>query len=89
MIAAIIGVVCGIAASVPMLYVLAASVERHAPFNMGVLIACCLAPFIVLQVLTLAVNFYWHDIAAQFGLYASVSFLAVVVLAVLRARPWR
>ena len=87
--AGVIGVVCGLVASLPMLYVLAASTRRVASFSIGVLIACCAVPFIVLQVLMLAVNFLWHEGAVRFGMYATVSFLAVVVICTIIARPWR
>ena len=83
------GVVCGLFAAFPMLYVLAASTRRPGAFSMGVLIACCAAPFIVLQVIMLAVNYLWHEGAVTFGMYSSLSFLAVVVIATLIARPWR
>lgn len=87
--AGVIGVVCGLFASLPMLYVLAASTRRVASFSLGVLIACCVVPFIVLQVLMLAVNFLWHEGAVRFGTYSTISFLVAVVICTIAAKPWR
>jgi len=84
-----IGVVCGIVAAIPVMYVLGAIATRPRPFGFGVVLACCIVPFLVLQVLMLAVNYLWHAGAVQFGTASTLTFLGVVIVSVLLARPWR
>ena len=85
----IVGIVIGILAAFPMLYVLGASINHRGLIGLGPLIACCLVPFGVLQVFMLCINYFSHDMAVTFGLSSTFAFLACVVTIVLIARPWR
>lgn len=87
--AVFVGTVVGIASSLPMAYVLFRGGHNQSHMEWGAVLSCGITPFIVLQVLMLVVNFWWHQEAMLFGLSAAVSFLASVVVAALISRPWR
>lgn len=87
--AVFVGTVMGIASSLPMAYVLFRSRHSQSHMEWGAVLACGVMPFLVLQVLMLAVCFWWRQAAILFGLSSAVSFLVSVVVAALIFRPWR
>lgn len=83
----ILGVLMGVAGAAPMLYVLHRATKDETHLDIGRVIACGVAPFMVLQLVLLAVALLWREALLGFGTAMSLGFLAVVSVAVLVA--WR
>ncbi|MDO4404309.1 MAG: hypothetical protein Q4C09_04650 [Atopobiaceae bacterium] len=79
-----IGIIVGVAVATPMLYELRKAARAGAHLDMGELLVCCLAPFMALQLLLLAVWLVWPSFILGFGAAASLTFLATVTCAILR-----
>ena len=79
-----IGIMVGVAAATPMLYELRKAARAGAHLDMGELLVCCLAPFMVLQLLLVAAWLVQPSSVLGFGTAASLAFLATVTCAILR-----
>ena len=73
------GVVC----AAPMLYVLRQLGRPSGRMNMGLLLACGLAPFMVLQAALVVVWAVWPTAVAAVGVSAALALLLVVTVGVL------
>ena len=83
----ILGVLVGVAGAAPMLYVLHGATKDEARLDVRRVIACGLAPFMVLQLVLLAVALLRPEALLGFGTALSLAFLAAVTVAGLAA--WR
>ncbi len=77
----ILGVLMGVAGATPMLYVLHGATKDEARLDVRRVIACGLAPFMVLQLVLLAVALLRPEALLGFGTAMSLAFLAVVSIA--------
>lgn len=102
MISVIVGIVLGVLAAFPAVYVLAMSAQKRQYVSFGVILACGIVPFVCLQVILAAVNYGAYDLAVFFGnpdaaeeiafnlgTSSSLAFLGTIVLGVILVRPWR
>lgn len=87
MTAIIVGILLGVAGATPMLFVLHQAVHDGARLDAGRVIACGVAPFMVLQLVLVGVALLARGALLQLGTALSLSFLAVVCVAGLAA--WR
>ena len=78
----LLGILAGGACALPVLYALHASLRGR--LGLGGLMACCLIPFLVLQLLMLALWRTHPAAVPPFGVSATLSYLATVTIAVLR-----
>jgi hypothetical protein len=83
----LLGALMGVAGAAPMLYVLHRATRGGARLDAGHAIACGVAPFMVLQLVLLAVALLRPEVLLGFGTAMSLAFLAVVSIAGLVA--WR
>lgn len=81
-VATFLGGICAI----PALFVLRSVVRGDHQFTLGKVLAIGLAPFLVLQLALLVVWIMRPEKAVAFGLFASLTFVAVVSTGVVRAR---
>ena len=77
----------GVAGAAPMLYVLHGATKDATHLDIGRVIACGVAPFMVLQLVLLAVALLRPEALLGFGTALSLAFLAAVTVAGLAA--WR
>ena len=83
----LLGALVGVAGAAPMLYVLHRSAQEETRLDIARVVACGVAPFMVLQLVLLAVALLWREALLGFGTAMSLGFLAVVSVAGLVA--WR
>ncbi len=80
----LLGIAFGLVCSVPMLYASRVSARGAHGMGMGLLLACCLAPFMVQQAVLVVVRIAWPGAVLPFGASAALSFLVVVTVCALR-----
>lgn len=80
----LLGLCVGVASATPLLFALRETSREDTRMGMGTLLACALLPFLVLQVLMLAMWLAWPGVVPGFGVGAALSFLVVVTAGVLR-----
>lgn len=83
----LVGLLMGVACATPMLYALHEAVRPSGRMNMGLLLACGLVPFMVLQAVLVVVWALWPTAVVRFGVTAVLALLTVVSVGVLR--NWR
>lgn len=81
----LVGILAGVAAATPAFYALHVAVRRDGHMGMGLLLACCLAPFMLLQALILVVRIVRPDDVLGFGAASALALLVSVTVAGLRA----
>ena len=81
----LLGILVGVACATPMLVTLRESARRPPRVGMGVVAACALLPFMVLQLVLLAAWLVWPEALLPFGVAASLALLVVVTVASLFA----
>ena len=81
----LLGIALGVACATPMLYALRVLARDAQGMGLAKLLACCLAPFFVLQTILFAARVVVPDVVVPLGVSAVLTFVAVAFAGVLHA----